>query len=309
MTVSHATRFRLPALLGVVLLAVAADRGLAQTLTWRTDYNTARREAAEKGKPLLIDFGTDNCVWCKQLERTTFRDPAVASVMAERFVLLKIDGDREINLVQALRIQSYPTLILAAPDGKILGMIEGYREPARLSEHLNRALNAVATPDWMARDLQDAGRAVAAADYARAVALLKTIVEDGKDRPVQVKAKQLLQELEQQAAGRLARVRQMQDAGQILEAADALSELLRAYAGTQSAQEGSRMLAALATRPEIRDRNRAGRAKELLAQAREDFRKELFFGCMEKCELLASTYADLPEAAEAARLSASVKEQ
>src|SRR5262249_31934973 len=263
---------------------------------------------SEKGKPLLIDFGTENCMWCKQLDRTTFRDPAVVQILSDRFILLKVDAEREANLTQALRIQNFPTLILAAPDGKILGMIEGYQEAPRLIEHLNRTLNAVASPDWMARDLHDATRAAAASEYARAVALLKTIVEDGKDRPVQVKARQLLQELEQQASARLARVRQMQDQGQTLEAADALTDLLKSYAGTQAASEGSKLLTALAAKPEVRDRQRGQRARELLAQARDDFRKELFFGCIEKCELLASTYADLPEAVEAAQLSASVKD-
>src|SRR4051812_12059200 len=48
----------------------------AQEVSWRNDYNRARQEAAEKGVPLLIDIGTENCYWCKQLDLRTFKDPA-----------------------------------------------------------------------------------------------------------------------------------------------------------------------------------------------------------------------------------------
>ena len=76
--------------------------------------------------------------------------------------------------------------------------------------YLRRAL-AVQTPDWMARDFQEASKSIAAGDYAAAVSLLKKVLEDGKDRPVQTKAKAVLDEVEQQAAGRLVRVKQLQD--------------------------------------------------------------------------------------------------
>jgi gamma-glutamyltranspeptidase/glutathione hydrolase len=70
----------------------------------------------------------------------------------------------------------------------------------------------------MARDYQEAYRALGELEYARALALLRGITEDGQDRPVQRQAKQLLQEIEHQAAARLARARQLGDRGQTAEA-------------------------------------------------------------------------------------------
>src|SRR3984957_13170036 len=80
-----------------------------QEVGWRQEYNKARQEAAEKGRPLLIDFGTDNCVWCKQLDARTFTDPDVISMLNQRFVPLKIDATRNRELADALRVQSFPT--------------------------------------------------------------------------------------------------------------------------------------------------------------------------------------------------------
>src|SRR5205807_7996428 len=120
-------------------------------------------------------------------------------------------------------------------------------------ENLDRVLDLVANPEWMKRDYDAAARAIGMSDNARALALLKNVVQDGKDRPVQVKAKQLLQDLEQQAAGRLARARQLADKGETTEAIDTVTELVRVFAGTQAATDGGQMLTALAKKPEVKD--------------------------------------------------------
>jgi thioredoxin-related protein len=279
----------------------------AEEVQWRSDYPTARREATDKDRPLLLDFGTDNCYWCKRLDTTTFRDNGIANLLNKRFVALRVDGNREADLVEKLRIQAYPTLILASPEGTILDVIEGFKEPAPLQERLLRALTLVSNPEWMQRDYQEAGKAIGTSDYTRAIALLKSVVQDGKDRPIQVKARQLLQDLEQQSAGRLARARQLADKGETTEAIDTVTELMRVFGGTQAANEGAHMLTALASRPEIKDAQRTRRARELLAQAREDYRTQQYVWCLNRCETLSSTYTDLPEGNEARQMAADIK--
>jgi tetratricopeptide (TPR) repeat protein len=301
-----------PRVIGLLLvpavLHVCSWACTAQEIQWRRDYNEARREATEKGKPLLLDFGTENCFWCKKLDATTFRESDIVSAVNERFIPLKIDAQRSVALAEALRIQSYPTLILAAPDGKILGTLEGFLDAPRLQDHLQRALASLSNPEWMTRDYLEATKAIAVSDYSRAVALLKSITQDGKDRPVQVKASQLLQDLEQQAAGQLVRAKQLDDKGQTTEAMHKLSELLRLYAGTQAAVEGGQLLTALSAKPEIKSQVRQQRARELLTQAREDYRTQQYLCCLDRCELLAASYADLPEGMEALQLAAEIKE-
>jgi thioredoxin-like negative regulator of GroEL len=289
------------------LLPLLSNQAAAQEVQWRFDYNTARQEAQQKNRPLVLDFGTENCFWCKKLDGTTFRDPTVAAIMNERFIPLKVNAEKETVLAEALRITSYPTLVLAAPDGKILGTLEGYVEATRFHEHLERVLTTISNPEWMTRDYQEAAKAIAASDYARAIALLKSITEDSMNRPVQLKARQLLADLEQQATGRLARAKQLDDKGQTSEALNVLSELLRAFAGTQAATEGGQMLTALGAKPEVKAQLRVRRARELLAQAREDYRTQQYVCCLDRCEVLGATYADLPEGAEATQLATEIK--
>src|SRR5437870_1442633 len=287
--------------------ALGQAPALAQELKWRHDYNAARREAEQKNLPLVVDIGTENCYWCNKLEAITFHDPSVAEVMNGRFIPLKVDAQHNPALTDALRIQAYPTVVLAASDGKILATLEGYMDAFRFHEQLQRALVSVSNPEWMNRDVQEASKAVAGADYARAVALLKAVTEDGQSRPAQIKAKQLLNDLEQQAADRLVRAKQFEDKGQSTEAMETLTDLVRLYAGTQAATEGGNLLTKIADKPEIKTRQRSRRARDLLAQAKEDFRTHQYLYCLEHCEILVTNYPDLPEGGEAIQLAADIK--
>ncbi len=192
----------------------------AQEVQWRTDYASARREAADKGRPLIIDFYTQACVYCRKLDVTTFVDPTVAATMNERFIPLKIDAEQERWLSQTLRIELFPTMVLAAPDGKIVDVLRGYMEAGPFLAYLQRTLANVSEPEWMARDYQDAAKAVQALNYGPAVYRLKKIIDDesAKDRPIQLKARQMLQDIESQAAARLTVARQFADKGQTAEA-------------------------------------------------------------------------------------------
>lgn len=295
--------------LSLGLLLSSTPIALAQGIAWRTDYRTARQESREKGLPLIVDFGTENCFWCRKLETTTFRDPGIVAVLRDEFVPLRIDADRDPNLTQLLRIQSFPTLVLAAPDGKILAFIEGYLEPEKLLPHLRAASATVlATPEWMTRDFEAASKAVALGDNARALLLFRGILEDGKERPIQRKAREHLAQLEAQADNRLAHARKMEDEGQSLEAIETLAEILRNYPGTAAASEAKKLLGAapgrLISRENVRDR----RAAELLAEAKNYLKSREFCQCLERCDTLITAYAGTPESEEAQRMANVIRE-
>lgn len=290
----------------VLMTWFPAYAGEKNQVEWRTDYDAARKESTEKGKPIFLEFMTEDCFHCRRLESGPFKEEEVVTILNDRFIPLKVDAARSPKLIAALRIQAYPTMIVAGTDGKIIGFLEGYMEAKPLHENLKRTL-AVQTPDWMARDFQEASKAVSNGDYAKAVSLLKHIGEDGKDTPVQTKAAQVLQEIEQQATGRLVRVKQLQDKGSHTEALDLLTELLSRYAGTQSAADGAKMLTALAERPENRNNHRTRRAQDLLAQAREAYKSEKYHETMDLCEILETTYVDLKEGKQGQELATQIR--
>jgi thioredoxin-related protein len=192
------------------LLASAFPSPAAEDVEWRTDYAKARQEAQEKGRPLVIDCTTQDCYWCKQLEQRTFPDPEVAALLRERCVPLRLEADRHADLMEKLHVHSFPTLLFAGPDGKVLGYQEGFVEAPRLLEQLQKAVAAVATP------------------------------------------------------------------------------VSRQTSGGDAAP-------------------RRRRARELLDQARDDSREGRFLCALDRCELLAAQYGDLPEAADASQLAVEIK--
>ncbi len=59
-------------------------------LQWRSDYQQARRDALEAGRPLLVDFGASWCKSCQELDEQTLSDAKVQRALAD-FVVVKVD--------------------------------------------------------------------------------------------------------------------------------------------------------------------------------------------------------------------------
>lgn len=132
-----------PRLFPLALLAfglLESPPATAQDIRWRYDYTPARRDAAHQGKLILLDIGTEQCFWCKKLDAITFRDPTVIRLVEGHCIPIKVDGNREPRLVSSLQVQSYPTLIVAAPDGRILERNEGFVGPTEFKRLLDSAL-------------------------------------------------------------------------------------------------------------------------------------------------------------------------
>jgi thiol:disulfide interchange protein len=103
-----------------------------QTLdvVWEDDWDAAFVRARSEGKPVLVNFYAEWCVWCKHLESVTFRDSKVADVLAGRVVPLAVDIDEvPVDLLRQHRIEAPPTILLLDVDGTELGRIPGYMAP------------------------------------------------------------------------------------------------------------------------------------------------------------------------------------
>ena len=187
-----------------------------------------------------------------------------------------------------------------------------YWRPRRVSEspHLTDQLQKVSayygTPEWMTRDYQEASKAILATEYGRAVTLLKNVVQDGKERPVQLKARNVLQDLEQQAAGRLVRESVYDDRGQSTEAAETLTDLLRNYPGTQAATDGGALLTTLAISRKCKPTTPAP-GQGAIRSGRDEYRTQQYLDAFTGARP-GVRYSDLPEGAEAMHSAAEIKD-
>lgn len=122
------------ALISLVICASAH----AGPIPWRADYAAARSEAVGRKLPIVIVIGGENCPRCKLQDDTTHADPAVVAALSDRVIPVKIAGNASLPFVKALGVTTYPTTVVAAPDGTILDFLAGYTSPEVLGRSLAR---------------------------------------------------------------------------------------------------------------------------------------------------------------------------
>lgn len=203
-TLSVRTAPSLAAGLALVSLLTGPASAADPSIQWRADYNSARREAQQKGLPLMVEVGTEECYYCKKQDGTTFRDPGVIALLNARFVTVRVDANREPAFAQALHVQVYPTTVIGSPDGRVLAFLQGYSSAEQLSEALRRAAPAaVAAPEApetgepaSAADLLAAARQdFRARQYADCLDLCERITARHPDTPEATAAAKLARRL------------------------------------------------------------------------------------------------------------------
>lgn len=129
----------------IILLSLAltatpgqSQRTHADEVPWSTDIEGSLRQAAASGKPVLMEFTASWCVYCKRMEKTTFTDPAVASHINEHFISVRVDADKNKELVTDLSIKGLPAILVVSPDLQIIERISGFQTPQALMEKLAR---------------------------------------------------------------------------------------------------------------------------------------------------------------------------
>jgi uncharacterized protein YyaL (SSP411 family) len=95
-------------------------------VAWHPWSEEALTLARTENKPILLSIGYSACHWCHVMAHESFEDPAVAAVMNERFVNIKVDREERPDLDQIYqtahtlmtrRSGGWPLTIFLTPDG------------------------------------------------------------------------------------------------------------------------------------------------------------------------------------------------
>jgi len=99
---------------------------LHQPVHWNEWGPEAFELATRQDKPILLDIGAVWCHWCHVMDRESYEDPALARVINEHFVPVKVDRDERPDVdsryqaaVSAISGQGgWPLTAVLTPDGK-----------------------------------------------------------------------------------------------------------------------------------------------------------------------------------------------
>lgn len=120
---------------------VASDK-----IVWMS-FTQATEKCKTKPKKIFIDIYTDWCGWCKKMDASTFKDPAVVKYMNQKYYAVKMDAESKdsvtfrdhtfkympeykanelaVSLLQGK--MSYPTFVIMDENVTMLSPIAGFQ--------------------------------------------------------------------------------------------------------------------------------------------------------------------------------------
>lgn len=119
----------------VILMGVAVHAGDSSWLS----FDAGLEKAKEEKKPVLVDFYTDWCHWCKVMDEKTFNEKNVKAKLEKHFVTVRINAEDQseqatykgntynnVQLSRAFGVTGYPTIGFLEHDGDLIDTISGY---------------------------------------------------------------------------------------------------------------------------------------------------------------------------------------
>ncbi|MGI9087846.1 MAG: thioredoxin domain-containing protein [Chthoniobacterales bacterium] len=152
---------------------------------WYPWGEEAFAKAKKENKPIFLSVGYSTCHWCHVMEHESFENPAIAKVMNDNFVSIKVDREErpDIDQVYMTFVQAttggggWPMTVFLTPDlkpffgGTYFPPQDKYGQPG-LTKVLNKIAEAwksdrehiVASSDKIVRELQKATEASSGAE-------------------------------------------------------------------------------------------------------------------------------------------------
>jgi thioredoxin-like negative regulator of GroEL len=105
-------------------------------IDWGSRLGPALKEAATSGKPVMVDVWAIWCVPCKEMDETTYRDPAIVEQAGE-FIPVKIDHDLQELFVERYEVEALPLVLFLDSEGREISRLFGLLTTADLLALMN----------------------------------------------------------------------------------------------------------------------------------------------------------------------------
>lgn len=122
------------ALVSMALTFADTNSGKSKLTLFDGSFEEAIKLAKKENKAVFIDGYTSWCGWCKELDKRTFSDDAVAEYMNAHFINMKIDMESTEGavLAQKYRVRGYPSLLFIDHNKEVAHRIDGFVDAASM---------------------------------------------------------------------------------------------------------------------------------------------------------------------------------
>jgi len=124
-------------MLAVIVMSAPA---FADSIHWLDSYDAALKQAARDNKPVLAFFYTTWCTYCVKMNAETWTDSGVISASRD-FVNVRINGEKDRELVYRYRVGAYPAVVFLDPAGRVIWGEYGFRDGPALAGRIREVIS------------------------------------------------------------------------------------------------------------------------------------------------------------------------
>ena len=97
----------------------------SQAIMWDSSYESGAKKASQAKKPIMIDFYTDWCGWCKKLDLEVYADAKIQSI-SDDFICIKVNCERDQGTANQFKISGFPTVMFLSPQAQTVRRVDGF---------------------------------------------------------------------------------------------------------------------------------------------------------------------------------------
>ena len=127
-------------LIFLLVAVILAFDTKAWAISWEHDLAGALEKAKNEGKPVMADFYTDWCGWCKKLDKDVYEDAGV-NRLAEKFICVKVNCELDKGAFAKYGLKGYPTIIFFNAAGGTEETVVGYRTAPVFADIMSKVLD------------------------------------------------------------------------------------------------------------------------------------------------------------------------
>jgi uncharacterized protein YyaL (SSP411 family) len=119
-----------------IIILFPQDIFASNTIDWQSFDKASFQKAKQQDKFILLDLVAVWCHWCHVMDKTTYQDDKVISLLNSHFITTQADHDLRPDLAERYRDWGWPATIIMTPDGTEVVKRAGYISPENMARLL-----------------------------------------------------------------------------------------------------------------------------------------------------------------------------